>query len=200
MIDRIHWLGFGSFAVLDVPRIYINPRRIARPPQPADFILVSHADYNVCSPADIEKLRDSRTQIVGNEAAANEIPNSTIIRVWQTIGAGRACIKAVPADDSGVGFVISLNYFDIYYTGSNKSVTDMSRIRADIVMLPIADAGSNDALNAEQAAEVIAQIRPRYTIPFQWNASPNSSSMDLLAFARLVGERSQVVLPHTIKA
>ncbi|MDZ4766042.1 MAG: MBL fold metallo-hydrolase [Chloroflexota bacterium] len=191
MFDRIHWLGHGTFAIFDTLRIYINPRRIAKPPQPADIVLVSNAQYAICSPADIEKLRDARTQIIASASVASEIPNVTVLRPYQSISIGRACIKAVPSDQEGsLGFVISLNYQDIYYAGNAKSVSEMSRIQADIVLLPI----DSDNLSAEAVAEIVGQLRPRYIIPFQWGA--NANPIDLVTFARLVGDRAQVMLPN----
>ncbi|MEO8396574.1 MAG: MBL fold metallo-hydrolase, partial [Chloroflexota bacterium] len=120
MIDQIQWLGHSSFAILGDPLIYINPRRVTRIPRPADAILISNEHYEYCSTADIEKLRGPNTQIIASGRAAQMIENCTVLRPWQSISVGRACIKGIPAysprlgslDEGGLGFVISVNYFD----------------------------------------------------------------------------------------
>lgn len=187
MIERIHWLGHGGFAILDTLQIYINPRRIARPAQPADIVLISHHDYALCSTVDIDKLRGERTQLIVSESAQRDLPDGTVLRPWQSISIGRACIKAVPAE-RGVGFVISMNYHDIYYAGDGGVIPEMSKIRADIALLPL-----DKTFTAQQAAELVATMRPRYVIPY--NGRGNATPMDALAFARMSTNSTQVILP-----
>ena len=71
MIDRIQWLGHGSFAVQGLPLIYINPWRITRDSPPADIILISHDHYDHFSPADIEKLRKKLGEMTGSDVSLN---------------------------------------------------------------------------------------------------------------------------------
>src|ERR1700694_3211933 len=124
MLDQIEWLGHASFRVNSTPLIYIDPWRMPRGATPADVILISHDHYDHCSPADIDKLRTPATLVIGSAAAGNVIDEVTLLRPWQSINAGRACIKAVPAYNShhprefeGLGFIISLNHYDLYYAG-----------------------------------------------------------------------------------
>jgi L-ascorbate metabolism protein UlaG (beta-lactamase superfamily) len=187
MIDRIQWLGHGGFAILDALRIYINPRRIARPAQPADIVLISHHDYALCSTVDIDKLRGEQTHLIVSESALRDLPDGTVLRPWQSISIGRACIKAVPAE-RGVGFVISMNYHDIYYAGDSGLIPEMSKIRADIALLPL-----DESFTAQQAADLVATMRPRYVIPY--NGRGGATPLDALAFARMSTEATQVILP-----
>lgn len=207
MIDQIHWLGHGSFFIDGPARLYINPWRVNRPSQPADIILVSHDHFDHCSPADIEKLRAPHTVIIGSERVAREIEGCKVLRPWQSIGVGRVCVKAVPAyspnhalhpiQDGGLGFVISANYYDIYYAGDTQQIPEMERIRADIALLPI---DGNGTLTASDAARVVAQMRPRYAIPYNWGAALASAShLDAQIFAQEVGDRSRVILPAAVR-
>src|SRR5690606_35790649 len=123
MIDNIRWLGHGSFMIQGPPFIFIDPWRVVRSAFHADIILISHEHYDHCSTADIEKLRGPNTYIIGNEAVSKKIEGTTLIRPWQSMSFDRISIKAIPAyapdrishkkSDGGLGFVISLNYFDI---------------------------------------------------------------------------------------
>ncbi len=187
MIDRIQWLGHGGFAILDALRVYINPRRIARPAHPADIVLISHHDYALCSTVDIDKLRGEQTHLIVSESAQRDLPDGIVLRPWQSISIGRACIKAVPAE-RGVGFVISMNYYDIYYAGDTGMISEMSKIRADVALLPL-----GETFTAQQAAELIARMRPRYVIPY--NGRGGAAPLDALALARMSIESTQVVFP-----
>lgn len=199
MIDRIQWLGHGSFFIQGPPLIYINPHRVVRRTFLADVILVSHTHQEQFSVADIEKLRGTETRLIGSENVAKEIENCEILRPWQSIQIDRAGIKAIPAyspnsykhplSDGGLGFIISLNYFDIYYAGDSGRIPEMSRIHPDIAILPIDGEGT---LTVEEAVEVVKEMRPRWVIPCNW--SPEQTGLARF-FERQVGGRSQVILP-----
>lgn len=207
MLDRIQWLGHGSFIIQGPPIIYINPWRVARATFHADLILISHNHYDHCSPADIAKLRGPDTRVVGNERVAAEIENCTILRPWQSIAIDRACVKAVPAyspnhwqhpvSDGGIGFVISLDLYDIYYAGDTQIIPEMASIHPDIAILPI---DGNGTLTITEAVEVVRTLRPRWVLPSNWSAgaSEGATPLDAQAFQRAVGDLAEVILlPQT---
>ncbi|MBC7870960.1 MAG: MBL fold metallo-hydrolase [Chitinophagaceae bacterium] len=204
MIDRIQWLGHGSFIIQGPPLIYINPWRVVRSVFHADVILVSHDHYEHCSLADIEKLRGEETLIIGNEKVARQIEGCKVLRPWQSITVEPASIKAVPAystkkllhpiEDAGLGFVISLNFFDIYYAGDTEDIPEMERIKPDIAILPI---DGNGTLNVADAVEVVKKMRPRWVIPSNWGSVGDSAThLDAQAFKEAVGGRAEVIIPQ----
>ena len=201
MIDQIRWLGHGSFVILGDPLIYINPRRVTRISRPADAILIGHEHYEYCSQADIAKLRGPNTQVIVSRRAAPQIENCTILRPWQSISVERACIKGIPAysarsdapDEGSLGFVISVNYFDIYYAGHCGLISEMASLHPDIAILPI---DGNGTLTASEAAQVTAQMRPKWVIPCNWGfRTSGTNRVDAQIFAREVGDNAQVVMP-----
>ncbi|MBZ0300062.1 MAG: MBL fold metallo-hydrolase [Anaerolineae bacterium] len=202
MIDQIQWLGHGSFIIQGPPLIYINPWRITRSDLHADVILVSHDHYDHCSLADIGKLRAPRTLVIGNERAAREIEDCMVLRAWQSVSVGRACIKAIPAyspddwrhpaSDGGLGFVISLNLYDIYYAGDTQVIPEMAALRPDVAILPIDGRGT---MNVEEAAQVVRRMHPRWALPSNWGTTAEGASrIDALAFKRQVGSDSEVII------
>jgi L-ascorbate metabolism protein UlaG (beta-lactamase superfamily) len=203
MLDSIQWLGYGSFRIEGPPLIYINPWRVVRVAFHADVILVSHHHYEHCSLADIVKLRGPNTQVIGNERVAQDIENCAVLRPWQTLSIERAGIKAIPAyspddqehpkADGGLGFVISLNYHDIYYAGDTCRIPEMQYLHPDIAILPI---DGNGTMNVNDAVEVVKQMRPRWTIPCNINPD-NATQMEAKRFERLAAAYTQVVMmPH----
>lgn len=204
MLDQIQWLGHGSFVIQGPPLIYIDPWRVVRSAFHADAILVSHDHYEHCSQADINKLRGKNTVVIGNAAVAEQVENTTQLRPWHTMTIDRAAIKAVPAytpDDAGhaksaggLGFIVSLNYYDIYYAGGTGIIPEMERIHPDIAILPID--GSGGVLNVEQAAEAVKQLGPRYVIPCNWGTLAGGATLiDAQEFKERVADRAEVIIP-----
>ncbi len=138
MIDRIQWLGHGSFRIQGPPLIYINPWRVARSSLFPDAILVSNDQYEHCSPGDVEKLRGRDTIVVSNHGAAAVIgSDSLVLRPWQSMNIGAGRVTAVPAytftdhhpvSKGGKGFVISIDYFDLYYASSTDYIPELHTI------------------------------------------------------------------------
>lgn len=197
MLDQIIWLGNSSFLLKSDPLIYINPWRVTRDIRPADLILISDEQYNHCSPADIQKLRGPDTLIIGSESVCREIEGCQLLRPWQSITLGRACIKGVPAYsdspntafiENKLGFLISLNYYDIYYTGDTQITPEMTSIHPDIAILPIDGRGT---LTPMEAAQVVNNMRPKWAIPYNWDTG---TRMDAHIFADAVTEHTEVII------
>lgn len=199
MIDRIQWLGHGSFFIQGPPLIYINPWRITRHTFLADLILVGHHHYDHCSLADIHKLRGAETRIIASEKAAHDIEGATVLRPWQSIQVDRAGIQAVPAyspdsllhprADGGLGFVISLNYYDIYYAGDTQIIPEMARLHPDIAILPIDGSGT---LTVEDAVQVVKQMRPKWVIPANYGPETEPAAR---RFKDALADLTLVILP-----
>ena len=205
MIEQIQWLGHGSFLIQGPPLIYINPWKVIRTAFHADVILIGHDHYEHFSPADIDKLKGDHTRIISNESVASELQHDvTVLKPWHTITVDRAGIKAVPAyspedmrhppEANGLGFIISMNYYDIYYAGDTGRISEMENIRPDIAILPI---DNNGTLSVEQAAKLVDEMRPRWTIPYNWGTMTDGATlMDAQEFKSLVGGRSEVIIPQ----
>lgn len=203
MIERIQWLGHGSFFLPGPPLIYINPWRVARNVFHADVILITHDHFEHFSVADIEKLRGPETIIIANEKVASQIEGCTIIRPWQSLTIDRAAIKAVPAyspedwrhplSDGGLGFVISMHYYDIYYTGDTKIIPEMDNMRPDVLILPI---DGNGTMTPTEAAHLVKMLRPRWAIPCNWghHSAEGASHLDALTFKRLAEGVTEILL------
>jgi len=207
MIDNIQWLGHGSFVIQSDPLIYINPWRITRKVFHPDVILIGHEHHQHFSIPDIEKLRGAETKIIGNQAIVEQLPETTLLRHWNIINIGKASIKAVPAyspnspkhpiEAGGLGFVISLNFYDIYYAGDTQIIPEMSRIHPDIAILPI---DGNGTLTVEEAIEVVQLMQPRWVIPSNWGyPSDGASLIEAHRFKRLVGDSATVIIPEQIR-
>ncbi|MFZ4813538.1 MAG: MBL fold metallo-hydrolase [Phototrophicaceae bacterium] len=203
MIDCIDWLGYGSFLIRGARNIYINPWRISQRPVPADIILISHDHHEHYSPADIAKLRTPQTTIITNQRVAEEIEGAMVLRAWQSVAFDGVNVKAVPAystrstlhrpEEGGLGFVISMKFYDIYYAGDTEIIPEMERIHPDIAILPI---DGNGTLSIDDAVTVTQRLHPRWVMPSNWGTRlPGATPLDILKLRDAIGTMSEVVVP-----
>lgn len=207
MIDNIQWLGHSGFIIHGSPLIYIAPWRVTTYDTCPDLILLGHDHYDHCSQLDVEKLRAPHTQVISNEQVNKTIPDTTIIRPWQSISIDKTNIKAIPAyspndprhpqSDNGLGFVISANYYDIYYVGDSQIIPEMRLLHPDIVLCPIDGHGR---LSITEAIELVDMLKPRWVIPYNWGQSgEEATAHDALRFKESIGGRAEVILlPATL--
>lgn len=202
MIEKIQWLGHASFHIQTTPSIYIDPWRVVRSPQPADIILITHEHYDHCSSGDVEKLCGAKTVILGNEKVKALIPLTTIIRPWQSHTFDKVSIKAIPAyapngiqhkkSEGGLGFVISINYYDIYVAGDTDLIPEMDLISPDIAILPI---DNNDTMGLRESIIAIERLKPRWVMPSKWGSTAEgATSQDAAEFKKQVGGRAEVII------
>ena len=208
MLDRIRWLGQSSFLLQGPPLIYIDPYGISRSAFLADVILVSRASYEYCSPADIRKLLGPGTQVIGDEAvdALLDDISVNVVRPWQSVTMDRVRITAVPhgqtdndqaATPSGTGFLISLDYYDVYYAGDTAQVPETIPLRPDVAIIPIRNAASG-LMSIEQAVRAVEILKPRWVVPSQWSTASGGGYLDLRAFQAAVGDLADVVVPEQL--
>ena len=188
------------------PLIQIAPWRVVISDESPDVILIGHDHYDHCSPADIAKIRSEETLIIGNEAVARAVPGTTLIREWQSISFDRVNIRAIPAysprdlrhrrDDKGLGFIVSIDLYDIYYVGDSGIIPEMEFLRPDILLLPIDGYGR---LTVDEAAQVVGMLKPRWAIPYNWGgAGEEATALDARSFkAQAPAETEVLLLPVT---
>lgn len=203
MLEHIKWLGYGSFMIEGSPLIYIDPWKVTKSVFHPDVILVSHDHYEHFSIADITKIRGDDTLILGNQSIVDQVEGATLLRTWQTINVDKASIKAVPAyapdsllhppEAGGLGFVISVNLYDIYYAGDAGLMPEMEMIQPDIAILPI---DGNGTLNVEQAAQVVRRMRPRWVIPSNIGLTEGASLLEARELQTLTRDYTEVIIPE----
>lgn len=199
MIDRIQWLGHASFRIDGPSLIYINPWRVVRNAFHADVILISNDQFDHFSPADIEKLRGPDTVVVANESVAAVLGDDvTVLRPWQCMNIGETCITSVPAytftdhypvSKGGLGFIISIDYYDIYYAGITDWLPELERLRADLAILPV-NAGPG-TLTQDRMLDVVTGMELQWVIPSHWGTF-GGTHHDVQAWERALEGKAKV--------
>lgn len=201
MIEQIEWLGHASFRIQGSPVFYIDPWKIVRDSLRAEVILISHDHYDHCSPGDVDKLREADTQVIVSAASAALIPNAVVLRPWQIMTFGRTCLKAIPAYNEthpqtreGLGFLISIGFYDIYYAGDTGLIPEMDMLKPDIAILPIS---GKHTMSIADAVQAVQRMRPRWVIPSHWGVAGEGASVaDARDFAAALKGTAEVILPE----
>jgi L-ascorbate metabolism protein UlaG (beta-lactamase superfamily) len=175
MPEGIHWLGHASVRIDDEAVIYIDPWKVGEG-KPADLILVTHAHHDHLSPEDVAELATAETVIVCPASCAEEVPGDVrAISVGDSLQVGPVLIEAVPSynvdkpnhpEEAGnVGYVVQVGGRRIYHAGDTDMIPEMADIRCDVALLPV---GGTYTMDAEEAAQALARIKPQVAIPIHW--------------------------------
>jgi L-ascorbate metabolism protein UlaG (beta-lactamase superfamily) len=193
LLERLHWLGHASFRLDGPPTIYFDPWRLKGEQPQADIILVSHEHDDHCSPGDIERVRGPNTVIlVGGKGARKLEGDVRAVHPGEKVKVGDVLIETVPAYNIGkpyhpkeagdVGYVVTVGGQTIYHAGDTDLIPEMKEIECDVALLPV---GGTYTMNAEEAAQAAAEIRPRVAVPMHWGAGVAGQRSDGERFREL---------------
>lgn len=202
MLNALQWHRHATFSLqFDALNIVIDPWGVTTDDVPTpDVILVTHEDYDHCSPADINKLRTPNTRIIASRGAAAQLDGDiTILRPWQVINIGRTSIKAVPAytynqqhpmPREDVGFVISHHYQDFYFAGDTAYVPELRSLICDVAVLPV----TSRHMPLDDAVNFVKDVRPRYVVPSHiGDTSESASTLETQQFTNALAPFTEVV-------
>jgi L-ascorbate metabolism protein UlaG (beta-lactamase superfamily) len=175
MLENVSWLGHSGFRIKGRVTVYIDPYQI-KGREPADVVLITHGHYDHFSPGDIRKILKSDTVIV---KPGKPDPGLTatfqIVRPGEQITVKGVPIQVVPAYNAGkpfhprsagnAGYVFTLDETTYYHAGDSDFIPEMKDIRCDAAFLPV---GGTYTMNADEAAQAAATIRPKIAVPMHW--------------------------------
>ncbi|NYZ80150.1 MBL fold metallo-hydrolase [Candidatus Micrarchaeota archaeon] len=194
---EIDWFGQASFRIIGKKTVYIDPYVLPSNAAKADVILISHDHWDHCDATKIARIRKNDTIILSCASVARKIKGVELIAVGETKKVGGITVKAVPAynvgksfhpKNTGIGFVIDVDGTKIYHAGDTDFITEMSALaaeRIDVALLPI---GGKFTMDAREAADAAAVIRPRYVIPMHYGMVPGTEA-DATEFKALVDSK-----------
>ena len=176
-LTQIRWLGHDGFAVSGTDQTLVfDPYQVADP-KAADLILVTHPHYDHCSPADIDKVRHSKSVIVTEAESAGKLRGDVrVMTPGDRIQVGPIAVEAVPAYNLGkkfhpraknwLGFIVTLDETRIYHAGDTDLIPEMEGLTCDIALLPVS---GTYVMTAAEAVAAARRIRPRVAIPMHYD-------------------------------
>jgi len=205
---EINWLGHSSFFIKTPKKIYIDPFKIKEDSEKADLILISHSHYDHFSIEDIEKITSPNTSLVVPADCQSKILRLENFKKMQVavpgmdFKFGKVEISTVPAyniDKSfhpksllQTGFLIKTEEVLIYYAGDTDLMPEMKKLtgykkegKEFIALLPV---GGRFTMNAEEAANAAAIIKPTLAIPMHYGTIVGDEE-DAKEFVQLCKEK-----------
>jgi L-ascorbate metabolism protein UlaG (beta-lactamase superfamily) len=203
MVENITWLGHTSFRIIASGKtVYIDPWKIGGGPT-ADIVLISHPHVDHCSKDDYESIAGPETLLIATPDSAEELGvDAKFIAPGESVKSDGVNIIAVPAyntekkfhepvnkwimfhprEKNWLGFIIEADGRRIYYAGDTVTIPEMGELgKIDIAILPV---GGKYTMDAAEAAEVAALIKPGLVIPCHFGANVGTQE-DAEEFARL---------------
>ena len=192
-IVYIQWLGHSSVKLwAEGCIVYIDPQRLSISPHDATLVLVTHSHGDHYSPADIARVANAQTQFVappdvtalygkGQAIAPGQIIESYCARLIG-VAAYNTNKTNHPKTRNWVGYVIELGGRRIYVAGDTDLIDEMKSLGdIDAAILP---AGGTYTMNAVEAAQATAYIKPDLAIPYHWGQNVGTIA-DAQTFAQL---------------
>jgi L-ascorbate metabolism protein UlaG (beta-lactamase superfamily) len=191
----VTWFGHATFKIEEKVVIYTDPFAMPSGQEKADIILVTHDHYDHCDVAKIEQVQKEGTTIVTLPACAAKLSGDVrTVKEGDSLTVKDVKIEVVPAYNigkpyhpkgKGVGFVITIGGQKIYHAGDTDFIPEMKELNVDLALLPI---GGTYTMNAEEASDATAVIKPKVVIPMHYKYISGTEA-DPENFKRLVGEK-----------
>ena len=176
----IIWLGHASFKIKTLElTIYIDPY-VGDYDDVADIILMTHDHYDHADANKVKQIRTDDTEIITTAKLAPRF-SATVMKPGDELEVKGIKIKAVrayntnkfrepnvpyhPKQEDMVGFIIEIEGKTLYHAGDTDVIPEMKDIKADIALLPV---GGTYTMDAKEASEAVALIKPRLAIPIHW--------------------------------
>jgi L-ascorbate metabolism protein UlaG (beta-lactamase superfamily) len=139
-------------------------------------VLVSHGHYDHYSEEDIAKISGGDTKLIGSGDVIEQEKKGDVIEPGQSVAVGDVKISGVaaynpnkqfhPKGNNWLGFVIEIGGVRIYYAGDTDVTEEMKGVSdIDLALLPV---GGTYTMDAEEAAGVVGQFKPRRAVPYHW--------------------------------
>lgn len=165
--------------------LYFDPYLIETAPHDADLIFITHEHYDHFAPDSIAKIKKDDTLFVAPDSMQKKalfesgIPsqNCLFYQPGETYEAGGIMIETIPAYNKlkpfhtkgkkWLGYVVEMDSVRYYVAGDTDVNEDIRKVRCDVAMIPI---GGFYTMDLKQAAEYIAQIKPKVAVPTHYGS------------------------------
>ena len=180
MIDNIEVLFHSSIRIRSSAGvIYIDPYKIDKAYNDADYIFITHDHYDHYSVEDIKKVVGEKTVFVVPEKMENTISsdfrgygeirtvspgNENIVNnvEFETVAAYNLLKPFHPKKSGWCGYILILDGKRVYIAGDTDATKEAKNVKCDIAMIPIS---GTFTIDAKKAAELVNHIKPRVAIP-----------------------------------
>ena len=187
--------------------IYIDPFKISKDYNDADYIFCTHSHYDHFSPEDIEKVRKENTIFVVTqdikEKAETLFGKENIFVVkpgekYQIKGLEVETTYAYnenkafhPKQNEWVGYIINANGKKYYIAGDTDNIKGIQNIECDIALIPI---GGTYTMDYQESAQLANHIKATTIIPTHYGSIVGNKE-DATKFKELIINKEVKIFP-----
>lgn len=196
MLENIKFVKHNSIKIGGSKTIYIDPFKIDRSYNDADYIFCTHSHYDHFSPEDIKKVITDKTTIItvasSREEAEKLSKNVIIVEPdnsyeidtikFHTTYSYNLNKPFHPKNNGWVGFIIQLDGISYYIAGDTDNIPEIQKIECDVAFIPI---GGTYTMDYKEAAELANLMDCRIVIPTHYGTIVGNIE-DGIKFSKLV--------------
>lgn len=179
ILNGIEIFCHNSIKIKKDVTIYIDPYKIDKEYNDADYVFYTHEHYDHFSPEDIKKVVKENTIIITvpntlAETIKLQPDRSKIILVgpnesydlknikFETTVAYNSKKLFHQKSKEWVGYIITIKGERFYIAGDTDDLPELENIKCDVAFVPI---GGMYTMNHNEAANLINEIHPKIAIP-----------------------------------
>lgn len=178
MLNGVEVFCHSSIKISKNKIIYIDPFRIDKNYNDADYIFITHEHYDHFSTEDINKVIKDSTVIIIPESMIDKVikaglrnkiitvlPNkeySCYDIVFKTVSSYNVNKEFHPKQNNWVGYIIHINNFSYYVAGDTDCIDDILDIECDVAFVPV---GGTYTMTYKEAASLVNKLNPKIAIP-----------------------------------
>lgn len=182
MLENIEVLIHSSIKINKGKVIYIDPYKIDKEYNDADFIFITHSHYDHFSEKDIIKVIKNNTTVIIPEELMKKVlklgvSQENIIPVepneceifedikFETIPAYNINKPFHKKENGWVGYIIELKGIRYYIAGDTDITEENQNVQCDVAFVPVAGTYTMDY---KEAAKLVNTIKPKVAIPIHY--------------------------------
>lgn len=199
-------LCHSSIRITEDKIIYIDPFKIDKNYNDADYVFCTHSHYDHFSPEDIEKVKKEDTILIVTsdiEDEAKKIVNKENVFIVEpdkkydikglkieTTYSDNIDKQFHPKENKWVGYIIEINNKRYYVAGDTDNINEIQDIECDVALIPI---GGTYTMNYKEAAELANDINASTVIPIHYGTIVGDKE-DAIRFKELVKNKEVKIL------
>ena len=184
MLENIEVLYHSSIKINKGKVIYIDPFKIDKNYNDADYIFITHDHFDHYSEEDIDKVRKQNTYIIipekmkekllgkgfNEEHIIKVIPNKEYYLEnlkFDTIPAYNVNKKFHPKENGWVGYIIHIDGISYYISGDTDITEENRKVKCDVAFVPV---GGTYTMTYKEAQDLINEIKPKIAVPIHYGS------------------------------